>query len=257
MVERAGGQVLTEYILLVQIRRRLEEQDLTLTQKHLDAERTLMLRTLHEDKNQAQRMLNTLRLRQGIGTQRYAQLLERNATMRLLLKDEVDVTDQALLREYDRRYGPRYETRLIVVQSAAVAAQLVSKAKAGRSFIDLAIANSTDESRAQGGLVGWISPADATWPKAVRQTIVGMKAGDISQPVALDSGFAVLQVVNKSEAQKVVFDGVKEELNAVITLNEQRRLMQQLMRVLLDEADVAILDAALKKSYEDSRRQPN
>lgn len=257
LVEHSRGAVVTETILSQQVKRRLAQRGLQVNPEQIADERTLMLATLNEDPNQAQRMLNELRVRNGLGEHRFGRLMERNAGLRLLVNDDVVTEEAAVRRAYDRRYGPSYETRLIVVPSASQASQIIQQAKAGRSFIDLAVQHSTDESRAQGGMVGWISPADGTWPIALREALKGMSTGDISPPIALDSGFAVLQVVNKSEAQAVAYDDVKDELERLVRLDEQRRLMQQLMRALLDEADVTILDSALKKSYEDSRRQSN
>ncbi len=256
LVERAGGQVLTEHVLGLQVQRRLAEHGITLTQEQIDAEWPLMLRTLHDDPNQAQRMLNELRERQGIGDHRYLAMMRRNAGMRRLVQDDVQITDKLLRRAYERLHGPTFECRLIVVDSAAEAGDIVRRHRAGESFIDLAIRRSTDESRTQGGWVGSINPADPTWPLALRQALPAVPAGQSSQPIALASGFAIVRVENKSEGGIAAFDDVKDDLTRRVRLNEQRRLMQQLARALLEQADVTALDAALKSAYDQHNNIP-
>ena len=250
LVEYAGGRILAELALDRQITSRLAERGLTVTAEQTDAERVLMRAALHDDPNDAERLLSRLCLRRGLGPVRFGRLLERNAALRLLVQDQVQVTDAALQQAHALRYGPRYETRLIVVDSLAPAAKLVREANAGRSFVELVMEQSTDASRANGGMIGPVSLADPAYPKAIRQTLEKLKPGDVSQPVALERGFAVLKLESKSEAQQVPFDDVKNTLTDQVRRQAERLLMDRLARTLLDEVKLVVRDPALRTSWD-------
>jgi len=250
LVEHAGGRILAELVLDRQIDSRLAARGLTVTSEKMDAERVLMQQALHSDPNEAERLLTRLRRRRGLGPARFGRLLERNAALRLLVQDQVQVTDAALRQAHAIRYGPRYEARLIVVDSPQAASKVVREADAGRSFVELVMEHSTDSSRANGGMIGPISLADPAYPKAIRQTLDGLDPGGIGRPVALERGFAVMKLERKSEAQNVPFDDVKEALVDQVRRQAERRLMERLARTLLDEANVVVRDPTLRTSWD-------
>ena len=177
------------------------------------------------------------------------QLLTRNAGLRLLVQDDVEISDAAIDQAYWFEYGPRYEARLIVTDSFQEAAGLVRRARQGESFIDLAIAHSKDLSRAQGGLIGPISPVDPTYPQVVRTTLQLLVPGEVADPVALEEGFAVLRLERKIEGQDVELDDVKDVLARRVRRRVERMLMQRLARTMLGEADVIVLDPGLHNSW--------
>ena len=112
---------------------------------------------------------------------------------------------------------------------------------------------SIDESSVQGGLLPLISPADPTFPSAVRQVIVTMHAGQISDPISLESGFAILKLERKIDGINVPFDDVKEELTALVQRQAERMQMQQLGAAMLKEASITVLDPVLEASWKQYR----
>ena len=254
LTEHAGGAVLAELVLDRQVRRQLTKRGLEVTAEHVDGERVIMRETLHADVEKGRQLLAELRRRRGLGALRFAQLLQRNAGLRLLVRDQVQVAEPDVRQAYAIEYGERYEARLLVVASAVLASRIVHEDAAGRPFVDLVMAHSTDASRVAGGLIGPVSPVDPTYPKALRQALSQLAPGQVSPPVALDRGFALLKLLRKTEAQDVPFDDVKEVLAAQVRRRQERRLMQRLARTLLDEANVVVSDPALRKSWD--QQQP-
>lgn len=256
LYEAAGGQILAEHLLDEQIQRRLELAGRRVTDALIEAERRYLLQGLDaDDENQAVRLLRELRKRRGLGEQRFAALLRRNAGLRLLVRDEATVSDFAVRQAYEMQYGKKYQVRLIVVDTAALAADLVRRARAGESFIDLAVAHSTDPSRAQGGLLPRLSPADPTWPSGVRKAVPNLQPGQISDPIALDAGFAVLKLEQVIPGQAVTLAAVRDALAARVRRSVERVAMQRLARTLLDSLDVLITNRALKASWDEQREQ--
>ncbi len=249
MIESAGGQVLLEYTLDRGIEARLARDNITITDIELQAEQSLLMQTLAGDPDQAQRTLNQLRTQRGLGDTRFRQLLWRNAAMRRLVSDQVTITEAALQQAFAQRYGPRYETRLIVTDTLAHAGDITRQARAGESFIDLAIAHSSDPSRAQGGLLPPINLQDPSYPAAVRQVISQLTVGTVSDPVALDRGFAVLKLERKIDGADLKLADVKGELESIVSRQMQQMLMQRLAREIILQSDLVIMDPALSKSF--------
>ena len=254
LIEAAGGQILAERVIDQGVAARLAQQGLKIEPADITAEQNILLQALNPDPQQAQRLLNELRSLRGLGPTRYAAMLRRNAGLRLLVRDQAAPTEPAIRDEFQLEYGPRFEARIIVVDTLAKAGEMEKTLQAGVSFIDLAIANSTDSSRAQGGLLPLISPVDPLYPLAVREALGALKPGQISPPVALAGGFAVLKLEKKTEARPVRFDDVKKTLALHVRRRNERMLMQQVVRDIINKADLTILDPALDASYAEHKK---
>lgn len=269
LFEAAGGQILDEWLLDRLVQRRLAERGLAgaVDDAAIARERAILLRTLtpatpatpapgaaaphavSPDTDQAARILEQLRQRRGLGRTRFDSLLHRNAGLRRLVADQVVVTEIALEQAFQLQHGQRYVARLITTADFHDAVAVVRAAREGASFVDLAIDRSTDVSRQQGGRLEPISAADASYPLAIRAALARMEPGQVSDPIALDKGFAVLLLERKVPADAVQLDAVRDALVERVRLQAEATLMQQLARELLAGAEVLVLDPALQKSW--------
>jgi parvulin-like peptidyl-prolyl isomerase len=255
LAEAAGGQVLAEWVLDRALARRLAERGLKVDDQAIAFERQMLLEGLSEDADEAARLLRELRDNRGLGPRRFDQLLARNASMRLLVRDGVQVSDDAVREAFELAYGQRYEARVIVVASAAEAARIARQAREGASFIDLALQHSTDASRAQGGLLPPISLADVTYPDAFRTVLRTLEPGQVSSPIALGNGFALLKLERKTQAADVKLDDVQEVLRQRVRRRDEALAMQRLARTLLEESDPVILNPTLQAGWQQQRRR--
>ncbi|QNN21496.1 hypothetical protein HED60_04150 [Planctomycetales bacterium ZRK34] len=253
MVETAGGQALGEWVLDQQINKALAEQKISLRQEDLDYEKRILMRQLDADPDQAARLMSQLRERRGLGPRRFEMLLRRNAALRKLVADDVQITPALVQQEYQRQYGQLTQVRMILAGSLKGASEALKRAQAGESFIDLAIELSEDASRAQGGLLPPISGEDPTWPQALREAAVKLTPGQISEPVALDAGWAILKCEKKIDQPQRPFADVRTELREQVRQQLERVRMQQLARALIEKADVTVLDADLDRSWKQQR----
>jgi len=254
LYEAAGGLVLAETILDRRIQLRLTQRSLSLTPVQIDAEKTALLKSLDpSNDDQAVRLLRELRRRRGLGDVRFEQLLQRNAAMRLLVQDDVKISDPEVNQAYAIEYGPRYEVRLITVENLSLASQLVRRARGEgvppESFIELAVRNSTDASRVQGGLLAPVSPADGTWPDGVRKAVVLLEEGIVSDPIAIEKGFAIIKLERKIPAKPIQLQAVQADLTARVRRNTERVLMQRLARTMLNEVELIVTDRTLRESW--------
>ncbi|MBI1337250.1 MAG: hypothetical protein GC164_09850 [Phycisphaera sp.] len=253
LLEAQGAQVLGELVLEQRLNALMARRGLKTDDQAIDHEQSYLLESLSDNADQAQRLLNELRDRRGLGKERYQRFLRNRAMMRALVRDDAVVTDTAIRQAYELRFGPLYEVRIIVTPNLSAAADAVRRARAGETFSDLAVAVSTDSSRSQGGLLSPLSLEDPTYPKVVRDVIRALSPGQVSDPVSLESGYAVVKLERKIERKQPPFDDVKDELALSVRRNVEDLLMQQLARSELTQAQVVPMNPALAKGWKSQK----
>ena len=87
--------------------------------------------------------------------------------------------------------------RVIVVDSAEEAQNLVTRLMGGEDFIALAHAESIDPTANTGGLLGKLTLS--TLPPVLKDALVGVGPGQLSPIVRIPTGFAVLKVVDEND----------------------------------------------------------
>jgi foldase protein PrsA len=256
LIEAGGGAVLEEAVLDELLQREAERRELKITRAQIEAERELLAQTLTgsgaaADPTEAGRLLAQVRAARGLGDVRFNALLRRNATLRALVAADVRITDSALDQAYAMSFGARFRARLITTAAAADATKLAQEVRAGADFSSLAAERSTDASAARGGLLEPISPLDPAYPAAIRSTLRSLKPGEVSDPIALDSGFAILQLIEEVPAPQAAPDreAALPELERRVRTEQERLLMNQLVRRLLDSARVSITDRNLERAW--------
>jgi len=240
----AGREALGELIL----DRAVAARGVTVTNDDVAAERRHMLTMLSPDPDEAARLLTELRLRRGLSDARFTALLRRNAALRKLVADQAAVTPAAIQQAYMLDYGPRYRGRVIVTRTLNRAAELRVLAM-DQPFAELALKHSTDPSSTVGGLLPPISPEDDAYPKAIRDTLARLSVGQVSEPVSVEGGFAILKLEEQSPASDVPLERVRDELAARVRLRAERLLMDQLARELIGQASVVVLDGDLNRVW--------
>ncbi len=248
--EAAGADVLREIVLDRMLPRALDAAGIVIDDQDLERERALFYRTLGDDPDVAARLARQVRARQGIGRHRFERLLRRNAGLRALVQDQVEVTDDTVLVAFDAAYGPKRQARLIVVATLAEARDATGRVEAGELFSDVAVEFSTDSSASRGGLLQPVSRLDTSYPEAMRQALWALEEpGGISPPVLLGDSYAVLMYVRPVDAGSVTIEDVRAELEKTVRLGQERVLMDQLARRLYAGATVTIVDDALQESW--------
>lgn len=255
LIELKGSQALSERVLDVGLRRRLQRQGLSITKEDIARERGLFAQVSGADRDEGERVLGKIRQNQGLGDVRFPQMLWRNAALRRLVQDQVEVPDAVVLKAYTYEHGQRYKARLIVVADIDTAAKVVAEARQATAFIELVAKYSTDSSRVQGGLLPLVSPVDTTWPDGIRAVLATMQVGATSNPVMVDGGYAVLRLEEILPASGVDLASVQEALTRRARLGVERDAMDRLAREIIRSADVIIMHRALSKVWEHQRQE--
>lgn len=95
--------------------------------------------------------------------------------------------------------------RVIVVPSEAEAERVIARLDEGADFAALAASVSQDPSRARGGLLGPTTLASLR--QELREALEGIVVGQVSRPVRIPTGYAVLKVIDDAEASAAATAG--------------------------------------------------
>jgi peptidyl-prolyl cis-trans isomerase C len=131
------------------------------------------------------------------------------------LKDK-EPTDPELHAEYDTAVGAmdktEYHARHILVSSKEAAEAAIKKIKGGAKFEDVAKAESTDSSKANGGDLGWFTLTRMAKPFG--EAVKGLKKGEMTAtPVQTQFGWHVIKLEDTRETAPPPFDQVKQQVS--------------------------------------------
>src|SRR5216683_703335 len=122
-------------------------------------------------------------------------------------------SDQELHAAYDAATDKtEYHAAHILVPTKDKADQLIKKIKGGAKFEDVAKAESTDNSKANGGDLGWFTTARMVKPFG--DAVKGLKKGEFTtDPVQTQYGWHIIKLADTRDAP---FDQMKAQLTNVI-----------------------------------------
>jgi len=129
-------------------------------------------------------------------------------------------SDADLHAEYDTDVAAmdktEYHARHILVDSKEKADALIKKIKGGAKFEDVAKAESSDNSKTNGGDLGWFTLARMVKPFG--DAVKGLKKGEMTQtPVQSQFGWHIIKLEDTREVAPPPFDQVKAQVaNGVI-----------------------------------------
>src|ERR1700675_2810695 len=122
-------------------------------------------------------------------------------------------SDQELHAAYDAATDKtEYHASHILVPTKEKADQLIKKIKGGAKFEDVAKSDSTDNSKANGGDLGWFTTARMVKPFG--DAVKGLKKGEMTtDPVQTQYGWHIIKLQDTRDAP---FDQMKGQLTNVI-----------------------------------------
>ncbi|CAG0950609.1 hypothetical protein PHYC_00180 [Phycisphaerales bacterium] len=261
--EIGGALALEEITLDAQLRRRFSSLQLALPPAAIQAERDLFIETLASESRTAPEhvaaLLESLRSSRGLGPERFEALIVRSASLRLLVRDSVQVSPESLALAYQLESGPRCRIRLLTIPSAARAAEIraaltpsappIDPAALPVLFAEQALLHSVDAQAAAGGLLPNVSPSDPSLAPAIRSAIAAMSPGTVSDVLGVEGGFALVLLESRSPGSELTPER-RAEIDTRVQRRFERLAMNELANHLLAEANVVVLDRSLRWSWE-------
>ncbi len=258
LVEAGGGIALEEFVLSRLLEKQLQIQGLEIAPEDVQAERDIFEQMLASGSGIAKEnipsMVEQVRRRRRMGPSRFASLLQRNAMLRKLVSNQAEPSEELIANALEIKYGVRYQARLILVASEKDASEVLNQLRDSSRdpsllFLELAATISLDPSNAAAGLLEPISPADPSYPVAIRNSLKTLEVGQISRAIAVDQGYALLRLEQIIPAAALKPQDARQRITQELRIKQQRLLMDTLAQQLLDGADLKILDRSLDWSW--------
>ncbi len=128
-------------------------------------------------------------------------------------------TDAQLHAEYDSAIAAmdktEYHAEHILVPTKEKAEQLIKKIKAGAKFEDVAKAESTDNSKASGGDLGWFTLTRMVKPFG--DAVKTLKKGEMTaEPVQTQFGWHIIKLLDTRDVAPPPFDQVKAQVTKAV-----------------------------------------
>lgn len=160
-------------------------------------------------------------------------LAKQNVLVRAYIQDYLKshpAGDDMLKAEYDKikvQMGDKeYKARHILVEKQEEAKDIIAKLKKGEKFEKLAEKSKDPGSKANGGDLGWNTPA--TFVKPFSDALVKLQKGKFTtEPLQTQFGWHVIQLDDVREMKAPAFDEVKNNLR-------QRLQQQQIDKMISD-----------------------
>jgi peptidyl-prolyl cis-trans isomerase C len=132
-------------------------------------------------------------------------------------------TDAQLHTEYDTAIASmdktEYHAEHILVPTKEQAEALIKKIDGGAKFEDVAKANSTDNSKTNGGDLGWFTLTRMVKPFG--DAVKGLKKGEMTQqPVQTQFGWHIIKLIDTRDVAAPPFDQVKAQVTKAVIQKE-------------------------------------
>lgn len=258
----AGGAVAVEEIAMDRVlRQQFADAGLKLSSSDVSAEEAKLVEALREasgqDSSRGEELLLRVRASRGLGPTRYAALLERNAMLRRMIKDEVSISAEQVEQGKLVRFGPRYRGRVIITRTEREAAAARGQVLAAGSIqgmrdkmSELAAQSSLTSSSYPGGVTEAISPADTAYPGSLRTVIAKLQPGELSPIIALDKAFAIFLLEDVLPGNSNPSARELEEIRRTMQNAAERIAMERKARQVMDAAGVSIVEPGLRWTWE-------
>jgi parvulin-like peptidyl-prolyl isomerase len=115
---------------------------------------------------------------------------------------------------------------------------LVQRIRDGEAFASLARENSTHESADRGGDLGMVHAGMLS--REVQDVVDDMKPGEVSEPLVVLQGIAILQMHAKREPVLNPFEKVRERAHGLLVKQQQQQAWQALIERLRQETPVVM-----------------
>jgi peptidyl-prolyl cis-trans isomerase C len=161
--------------------------------------------------------------------------LRQTLMVELLLTDmrkKNPITDVKIKAEYDRMIGAlkdqqQYKVGLIVTSTEDEAKAILARLNKGESFQKIAEQSSIDPSKAKGGDVGWVLPAQIL--PAISNVLVNLKKCSVAvAPIRTQAGWNIIKLQDQRNYQPPGLNEAKNDLRQALLQQQRAEFVKRL-----------------------------
>jgi parvulin-like peptidyl-prolyl isomerase len=190
--------------------------------------------------------------REGLTLAELRQNIERSVLRRIVMQRDIqpkiDATDADLRAEYEKLKAteftkpPTVTLQEILVKEdaggAALAQEIVERARAGEDFAALAKAHSSAPSRAHGGDVGQLAQGELN--PELEKVAFSLAVGSVSDPLPGPEGYRIVRVTAKTSGSTTSFEAAKEQVRDRLMMSRFSKAYEEYMAELRKTASVEL-----------------
>lgn len=160
------------------------------------------------------------------------------------------ITDENVKARYEKEVAatPKEEeirARHILVKTEEEAKALITELEAGKDFIELAKANSTGPSAAEGGDLGYFTKGRMV--PEFEAAAFGLEPGQYTKtPVKTQFGWHVIKVEDRRQAAPPALEEVENQVRQVLLRERYTAVVSEAR----ESAEIEVIDPKLKEAYE-------
>lgn len=247
LADKYGAELVNLLLDREAIRQEAEELNVTVSREEMDAELKRMQQGYESEEQFYKSMKEQLGLsKTELSEDVYYKLLLERLAVRGIQVSEADVDAYIKNHPEEFRSFVQYHLYKIEVKTREEASKLITDVQNGADFSSLAQKQSLDEATGKrGGDLGWIEEKDPFVPSAILDAARNMKQGEISKPIPLKSGFAVIMMKDKKEVKRTVDEQKKAHIRKELALQKAVPL-NDIVKSLRLKRQAQILDPELR-----------
>ena len=263
LMESHGVEMLQQLIILQVVKQEGRNRKIRVTSEEIDAEFKSSLDRIAEqagmspteatEKNKRDALQQVLDER-GISMAEFMIGMERNAYLRKLVENDIQITEETLREQFARMYGERVVVRHIQIpqNDSRMLNHALELLARGSEFSDVAREFSVNsETAARGGEMEPFAFTDENIPATLREAAFSLKEGGVSSPVLAGQFFHILKLIRRIPSTQARYEDKREEVARSIREKAIPQAMAKLAMDLFKQAKIRVLDEDLRKPYQE------
>ena len=242
MYIQGGREILEQLVTRKLILDEAENLDISVSEAELEEE----IEAVVEENFQGSEEQLTMALEQyGLSLEAFREDARLNLLARKIIEEQTDFSEEEA-RDFfeDNRYlfdqPEEVEARHILLESEKEAEEVAELLEQGGDFVELAAEYSTDASnKEQGGNLGFFERGAMV--EEFEKAAFSLDVGDVSEPVATDFGYHIIEVLDYREEVTVAFEEVEGQVMEAMLDQQIPVAVNELIQSLRENADIEYL----------------
>ncbi|GAB6138285.1 peptidylprolyl isomerase [Halanaerobaculum tunisiense] len=172
---------------------------------------------------------------------------------------DVEVSESEIKEQYEKITAShilfKTNNNQTAEEAKAKAEKVLAKVKEGQDFAQLAKEYSEGPSADKGGQLG--SFGRGKMLPSFEEKAFSLEVGEVSEPVKTKSGYHLIKVTDKQEAEGEEFEKKKKDIKQKLLQKKQKKVFSNWLEDAKEEAEITIHEQEIKayKAYQDKNYQ--
>jgi len=178
----------------------------------------------------------------GISLDSFREDARLNLLVRQIALSRIDLSQEEARQYFEENrhlfeQPEKVEARHILVETEDAANEIVALLMAGEDFVELASENSIDLSnKDDGGYLGYFGRG--VMVKEFEEAAFSLEVGAFSDPVQTSFGFHIIEILDRSEAEEMVFEEISDEVMEALIESQIQVVINQLIQAVYEQAEI-------------------